>query len=152
MAVYTVPAHRSRLDAAFERAEGVEDLRLQADLARFLCVLVAGYLEQAARHILSDFVVRKAHPQVARYAERRLGFFTNATSRKLCDLVGDFDAESRTRLEEFVAGERKDAIDSVVANRHHIAHGRDVGLTLIRIRSYDERVSETVTFLQEEFE
>lgn len=151
MAVYTVPAHRARLDAAFERAEEIEDLRLQADLARFLCVLVAGYLEQAARHILGDFAVRKAHPQVARYAEKRLGYFTNATSRKLCELVGDFDAEARQRLESFVEGERKDAIDSIIANRHHIAHGRDVGLTLIRIKAYDTQVSETVLFLEAEF-
>jgi hypothetical protein len=139
------------LDAAFVRAGKVEDLQAQADLACYLCVLVAGYLEQAARHILGDFAVRKAHPSVARFVERRLGGFTNANSRKLCDLVGDFDSQARERMETFVSGERKDAVDSVIANRHQIAHGRDVGLTIIRISAYYEHVSETVGFLEVEF-
>lgn len=151
MAGYTVVAHRARLDAAFQRAKGVNNLQLQADLARYLCVLVAGYLEQATRQILGDFAVRKAHPQIGRYVERRLTFFTNANSQKLCTLVGDFDAGARIRLEAFLEGERKDAIDSVVANRHEIAHGRDVGLTLIRITEYDRHVSEAVEFLRSEF-
>src|SRR3954454_19669701 len=71
MAGYTVPDHRARVESAFSRAKTVEDLQLQADLARHLCVLVAGYLEQATRHTLGDFAVRKSHPSVARYVERR---------------------------------------------------------------------------------
>jgi len=54
-------------------------------------------------------------------------------------------------MESFVAGERKDAVDSVVANRHQIAHGQDVGLTLIRIMGYYAHVSETIDFLETEF-
>lgn len=151
MATYSVSAHKARLDAAFGRAGEVGDMQLQADLACYLCVLVAGYLEQAARHILGDFATRKAHPQVSRFVERRLGAFTNANSRKLCDLVGDFDSLSRERMEGYVYGERKDAVDSVVANRHQIAHGRDVGLTLSRISAYYKHVAETVDFLEVEF-
>jgi HEPN superfamily RiboL-PSP-like protein len=151
VASYTVAAHQARLEAAFQRAQSVNDLQLQADFARYLCVLVAGYLEQATRHIMGDFAVRKAHPHIGRYVERRLKFFTNANSQKLCDLVGDFDAEARVHLEAFLAGERKDAINSVVANRHEIAHGRDVGLTLIRISEYHKHVAETVEFLQGQF-
>lgn len=151
MATYSIATHKARLDAAFVRAGNIEDLQAQADLACYLCVLVAGYLEQAARHILGDFAARKAHPSIARFAERRLGAFTNANSRKLCDLVGDFDAQFRERMEDFVSGERKDAIDSVIANRHQIAHGRDVGLTIFRISAYYNHVLDTVAFLEVEF-
>jgi hypothetical protein len=146
-----VPAHRSRLEATFERAKTVSDLQVQADLARHLCVLVAGYLEQSTRHILGEYSSEKSHPAVSRYVERRLGFFSNANCQKLCDLVGDFDAGSRVRLEEFLVGERKDAIDSVVANRHQIAHGGSVGVTLMTIQTWGERVEETVGFLTSEF-
>jgi hypothetical protein len=151
VAANTVVSHRSRLDAAFDRAKTVSDLQLQADLARHLCVLVAGYLEQSTRHILGEFATRKSHPAVSRYVERRLGFFSNANCTKLCDLVGDFDKDSRTRLEGFLVGERKDAIDSVVANRHQIAHGGNVGLTLMTIQTWGEKVEEAVEFLSVEF-
>lgn len=151
MAAYTVPAHQARIDAVFARAVKVGDLQLQADMARYLCVLVAGYLEQATRHILGNYTVDKAHPHIARYVERRLDKFTNANAQKLLDLIGSFNPEAGKRLEDIVDGERRDAIDSVVANRHEIAHGRDVGLTLIRISTYYHHVVDTIGMVEVEF-
>jgi len=150
VAVYTVSAHRERLEAAFQRASQVEDLRVQADLAQLLCVLVAGFLEQATRHLLKVFASNRSDPRVTRYVERRLARFRNANPQKLCDLLGDFDPELRTRFEEFIKGERRDSIQSVVANRHQIAHGEQVELTYHRIRGYFVHVRETVDFLENE--
>lgn len=151
MSGYSVPAHQARIDAALSRAETVGDLQLQADLARYLCVLVAGFIEQTTRHILGDYAVRKAHPHIARYVEGQLERFTNANTQRLLDVVGSFDPEARKRLEAAVSGERKDAIDSVVANRHEIAHGRNVGLTLIRIGTYYRHVVDTIQLVECEF-
>jgi hypothetical protein len=148
MAAYTVAAHRARLEAVFERAAAVTDLHTQADLARYLCVQVAGYLEQATRHIYGDYASAAAAPSVSRYVERRLSYFTNANAQRLCELAGDFDSGWRQNLEGFLEGERKDAIDSVIANRHQIAHGSDVGLTYRRISTYFAHVADTVEFLE----
>ena len=150
MASYTVSTHQKRLEAAFERASKVEDLRVQADIAQLLCVLVAGFLEQATRHLFRVFASKRADPKVTRYVERRLAGFQNANPQKLCDLVGDFDPQLRERFEEFIKGERRDSIGSVVANRHLIAHGEQVELTYHRIHGYYEHVRETVKFLENE--
>jgi hypothetical protein len=43
---------------------------------------------------------------------------------------------------------RKDAIDSIMANRHQIAHGKDVGITVARVKEYLEKVVEIVDFIE----
>jgi hypothetical protein len=136
VATYTVAAHQSRIDAVLSRASGVDDLQTQADLARYLCVLVAGHLEQAVRHIYSD------------YAVNRLSGFTNANAERLCSLAGAFDPQWRKDLEDFLGDQRKDAINSVIANRHQIVHGQDVGITYIRIRDYYAHVRDAVAYLE----
>jgi hypothetical protein len=148
MSAYTVSSHQNKIDAAFERVRGIEEVQLQADFARYLCVVVSGFLEQAVRHVLGHYAVERGHPRVARYAERQLSGFTNANAQKLIDLVGGFDARWREELAAYLVGERKDAIDSVVANRHNIVHGRDVGITYRRIADYYGHVKDTVHFLE----
>lgn len=141
-------AHESKVDAAFERVKSIDETQLQADLARYLCILVSGFLEQAIRHVLGRYAVDRGHPRIGRYVERQLSSFTNANSKKLIDLVGGFDAQWRTELADYLVDERKDAIDSVVANRHNIAHGQDVGLTYRRIADYYAHVKDTIHFLE----
>lgn len=148
MATYTVASHAARIEAVFSRAASVQDPETQADLARYLCVLVSGFLERAAAHTYGAYATDKSHPAVARYVEGRLAGFTNANAETLCQLAGAFDAQWRDDLAEYLDGERKDAIDSVVANRHQIAHGQDVGITYIRIKTYFEHVKDTVAYLE----
>jgi hypothetical protein len=148
VAAYSIASHRARIEAGFTRASGVVDAQTQADLARYLCVLVAGFLEQATRHIYGEYARDKADPRVTRYVERQLAGFTNANAEKLCQLAGAFDAKWREELGTYLEGERKDAIDSVVANRHQIAHGQDVGITYIRIKDYFDHIKDAIDYLE----
>ena len=148
MAAYTVSSHAARVEAVFSRAEKVDDLQTQADLARYLCVLVSGFLERATAHTYGAYAHGKAHPRVARYLEGRLDGFANANAEKLCQLAGAFDGAWREDLADYLQGERKDAIDSVVANRHQIAHGQDVGITYQRIKTYFAHVKDAVAFCE----
>lgn len=148
MSVYTVAGHRSRIDAIFARAAGVTDMELQADLASHLCVVVSGFVEQATRHIFAEYARTKANAAVARYVERQLEGFMNANAAKLCQISGAFNAQWGTDLEAYLEGQRKDALDSVVANRHNIAHGRSVGVTYVRIKEYYEQAKHIVAYLE----
>ncbi len=148
MSVYTVAAHKSRIDAAFARAAGVTDLQTQADMSRYLCILVSGFMEQATRHIYGEYARARSSPQVARYVERQLDRFMNANASKLCQITGSFDGQWGQDLEDYLAGQRKDALDSIVANRHQIAHGGDVGLTYTRMKNYYDAVKDIVAYLE----
>lgn len=126
-----------RLNVLFQKASALsEDLELQAHFARYLCVLVSGYLEVAIAEIYSDYAGRKGHPYLARYVNRQMSRFQNPNMTKVLGVARDFNPAWAEELQLSTAGEIKDSIDSVVANRHKIAHGESVGVSLAYARQY----------------
>lgn len=139
---------QQRLDATFVRLGGQAlDIEIQSDFARYLCVLVSGYLEQAVSELVVEHARRTGAPSLQRFVDQRTKGFTNAKCQKLCNLLGDFDPEWRGQLEAFVAGELKDAVDGVVSLRNRIAHGQSVGVTYNTISEYYGRVRLVVNFI-----
>ena len=128
---------KQQLDATFERVKDVGlDTELQADFARYLCVLVSGYIEKAVVALVLEHVREKAAPTVQRFVEQRTKKFTNAKASNAQELLGSFDPDWKRDLEEFLVDEPKDAVDSIVDLRNTIAHGGSVGLTYNRIKKY----------------
>ena len=68
-------------------------------------------------------------------------------AERLLQLVGSFNREWRNEMEEYIKDERKEALDSIIANRNKIVHGEPVGLTISRIREYYVRVCEIVDYV-----
>jgi hypothetical protein len=147
---YSIASHRHRIEATFERAAEVTDLQTQADLARYLCVLTSGLLEQAVHHLYGGHAQRTASPRVFRYVERRLDQFQNPKAGKLLDLAGDFSQDWRDELDGFLGDQRRDHVVSVVANKNLIAHGDDVGVTYIRAKDYYKSVVEVIEFIEQQ--
>lgn len=136
---------KQRLDATFQRIEGVDsDLELRSDFARYLCVLVSGYLERAVAELVLEHARRSGGPSLQRFVETKTRRFANANSERLQNLLGSFDADWRQTLGFFLVDELKDAVDSVVALRNTIAHGGSVGVTYQRISDYYMRVQKVV--------
>jgi RiboL-PSP-HEPN len=139
---------KQRLDATFKRLDGVEiDIELQSDFARYLCVLVSGYLENAVYELVVEHARKTGAPSLQRFVEQRTKSFTNAKAQKLTDLLGDFDPEWRSVLSQFLVGDLKDAVDGVVDLRNKIAHGESVGATYARVVDYYARVQKVVEFI-----
>lgn len=128
---------KKRLDATFERVKHVgQDTELQSDFARYLCVLVSGYIEQSIVQIILEHAREKDAPTLERFVERKTKRFANAKVSRIQELLGDFDPEWRKELDELLGDEQKDAVDSVVNQRNIIAHGGSVEVTYLRIRTY----------------
>jgi hypothetical protein len=141
---------RSRLDAAFARApDPTADPEFQADFAKYLCVLVSGYLESAICTLLLDFAQRRSSREVASFVERQLGPWTNPKSEKIIDLFGAFNQDWRSDLTAFLVDQRKDSVNSLVALRHQIAHGESVGTSLSQIKSHYRVTNEVIDHLAE---
>ncbi len=52
-------------------------------------------------------------------------------------------------METFLADNgRKDAIDSIMSNRHLIAHGGNSGITLTRVNQYLDKCVEVIDFIE----
>lgn len=139
---------KQRLDATFKRVkEAGPDLEIQSDFARYLCVLVSGFLEKS----ISELVVQHSRnigvPTLQRFVHQRTKLFANAKTQKISDLLGDFDPDWKLKFDRHVAGEIRDAIDAVVSLRNQIAHGQSVGVTFATIADYYVRVQKATEFI-----
>lgn len=146
-------ARRSRLDAAFARVKALtsQDNEVQSDFARYLCVLVSGFVETAVSELAAQYCTSRSGPQVSNYARSQLAKLQNVKTERLLQFVGAFDATWRTELESFMDGARKDALDSVVDLRNKIAHGESVGVTYTRISNYYSQIKQAIDFLENRF-
>ena len=151
----TVVSHKQRLDALFNKInalnQGADDQELIAHWSRYLCVLVSGFLETSVQTIISAYVLSRTRPEVAKFVNAKMCTFTNAKMEKILQLAGEFDHELRKRLDEETKGELKAAVDSVVTNRHQIAHGRDVQISFVQMKKYYHSVLKVVEILEQYF-
>lgn len=139
---------KQRLDATFARAPGASsDIELQSDFARYLCVLVSGFLENAVVALILECAQRRSAPEVALFVERQLEYWTNPNVDKLLRLIGSFSPDWASRLDDFLQDERKAAVNSLVALRHKIAHGESVGTSIGQVRNYYSSAAAVVEFL-----
>jgi hypothetical protein len=105
---------------------------------QYLCVRISGNLEICIREVLREYTRRRANPTVLRAIERRLAGFQNPQCQRIVDILSDFDVEWSKQFENFaIADDMKDKIDSIVANRNLIAHGRPTGISVSRITEFN---------------
>jgi hypothetical protein len=145
-----VVRYRDRLDHLFSQADrlGAEP-ELLAHWSRYLCVLTSGFLESSVRAILSSYAKKKASPQAAGYVSAQLARFQNASMERIRDVTGNFSASWLTVLNEKCEGEPADAVDSIVSNRHQIAHGESVGISFVVMKRYYEAALKVVETLEQ---
>lgn len=128
---------KQRLDSLFKKAEFLlEDLELHAQWAQHLCVLVAGFLESSVRTLYTEYAYRCATPGVANFVAASLARTTNLNMEKIVQLARSFDENWGEVLGNKSEGHTKNAIDSIYNNRNLVAHGRDCGITMARIKDY----------------
>jgi hypothetical protein len=141
---------QKRLDSTFDRIRQIQthDLEIHSDFARYLCILVSGFIETAIEELAVDHCRQRASITVSSYTTRQLSRIQNLKTEKILQFIGAFDTNWREELKDFMEGPRKDAINSVVELRNKIAHGESVGVTYARINSYYQLVKEVIDFLE----
>jgi hypothetical protein len=143
-----VVRYRMRLDNLFAQIGALShDLELQSHWARYLCVLTSGFLETSVRAIYGQYARTKAAPFVANFVNTQLRDFQNPKMAKILELTQCFSPDWEKTLSDAVEGELKDAVDSIVANRHNIAHGREVGISYHAIRGYYDKAVKVVELI-----
>lgn len=144
-----------RLETLFKRTNDAagDDIEIRSHWAKYLCVLSAGFIENALGEIYSDFVKRAASEPVAHYSIQTLLRIQNPKTTKFIETAGAFKKDWADGLETFVTEDgRKDAIDSIMANRHLIAHGKDSGISITRIREWLDKSIDVLEYLEAQCE
>ena len=145
--------NRAEVQAVFERAAGADvTIEVRSDLARHLCVLLSGFVEQSVADLLSEFAHRVGSPVLQRYVENSLRRVTNINKERLLQLLGSFDPDWRTEYDAFVVDEREAALNSVVALRNGIAHGGLSTLSLGRMSEYWSGIQKIVEHLEDKLD
>ena len=144
---------KQSLDDAFARIDRIpeEDLELRADFARYLCILVSGFTERAIRALVLKGAKQQSSSSVGRFVESRLSRFQNPNAERIAQLVGAFSPLWRDELENLYQDGSKDALDSVTALRHSIAHGDPVGLTYRGIAGYYRQILTVIDHIADQF-
>lgn len=147
-----IVGHKQKLDALFAKTKDLgEDAELIAHWSRYLCVLVSGFVEASVRTLIADYTSSRSAPEIAHFVGSKLKMFTNAKTNKILDLVAEFGNEYKEELAKALTEEIKDAVDSVVGNRHLIAHGNDVGIGIATMKNYYSSVVKAVEELEKHF-
>jgi hypothetical protein len=150
MSLIEITRQRQRLADLFQKANKLPDAELQSHWSRYLCVLVSGFLENSVRITYSEYARARADASVADFVESRLRQFQNPKMGSILELTGGFSQEWRQQLEKDTSGQLAESVNSIVGNRHKIAHGESVGLTLQTLAQYYADALRVVDLLRQQ--
>ncbi len=127
-----------------------EDIELQGHWGKYLCVLAAGFLENAIRAIYIDLASRSSAPHVASYARKMLEKIQNPKAEKFVETARAFNKSWGEDLNVFFEENAviKGAIDSIMTNRHLIAHGKNTSVSLAMVKEYLKNSVKALDFIE----
>ena len=131
------------------------NIELVGHWGRYLCVLTAGFLENALAEVYSQYVRNAASPEVAKFAARRLEDVSNPKARRFVETARSFSEKWGEDLDAFLNEDdqrRKNAIDSIMANRNQIAHGQNAGISVGRVRQYLPYCVEVIEYIENQLQ
>ena len=139
--------YQQRLDKLFDKIKDIQDIELQSHWARYLCILVSGYIETSIRSIYIEYARKRADSNIADFVSNTLKDFRSPNMNKILELVHDFNPQWEVELKNFTDGELKDSVDSIVANRHNLAHGQNVGISYVTIQKYYQNAIKVIELI-----
>jgi hypothetical protein len=145
---------KSHIDNAFSMVDRIDaaELELRSHLARYLVVLVSGFMERAIQELAMQCCRRMSSGPALSFALARLDWSRNPTVDNVLALAGDFDPTWRNELEAFMDDEHRAAIGTVVARRNIVSHGGTTSLTYASVAAHYARIWEVIDFLMEKFD
>jgi hypothetical protein len=149
MKTKSIIAERDRIEALFKKIKVFSsDPELSSHWARYLCVIVNGFIENCIRDFFHLYTERRAGHEIVSYVSSKL--YRDSHNPKygvILQIAGNFDPILCQELEK-VEEDIKEAINSVVNNRHKIAHGESVGLSYSQIDEYYGKIKKFIEILE----
>lgn len=125
-------------------------LEMQGHWARYVCVLTSGYVENTVRDIYGQYVRKNSYSAaVIKYTVKQIDGVQNPRSERLVKIASTFDQSWGRDLQTYLDQEyRSEAINSIMSNRHLIAHGRSSNITAGQISIYLGKAFEVGEFME----
>ena len=131
--------------------DATQDINLQGHWGRYLCVMVAGFLEYGLQTIYTDFVEGSSSPQSARFASRSIRRISNPNAERFLQTAGAFAPRWREELREFFLSDSDramSAVNSIMNARNQIVHGGSAQVTVSSAREYLNQSVKVLEFIE----
>lgn len=137
------------LDNLKSKIEGIDDEETKSLLLKLFCVRTAGLLEVFLKTRISEYSKGKVPKEINRFMTSKFKDITNLKSSKLEDVLTSFSVEWSDKFTDYLKEheQEKTALDSIIAQRHNIAHGQQSSIGEVSMNQYYEGVKHVVTFL-----
>ncbi|HYP25328.1 MAG TPA: HEPN domain-containing protein [Blastocatellia bacterium] len=145
----------NRLYALIKKSEEAcaGNLELQAEWAKYLCILSAGLIENALKEIYIEFAQKKTSRPIANFLSSIISPIRNPKTQRFLDIAAAFNPTWKDELENHVnINGRLEAIDSIMNQRHLIAHGQNQNsnITLAKLKDYLAKSVEVLEFIEQQ--
>lgn len=122
---------------------------LQGHWGRYACLLSAGYFEVALRLVIQKRLEQKAAPEVQKFVMQSLEGIQNPKAERFSRVVRSFSSIWGDNLDQYFLDNNdvKEAIDSLMANRHLIAHGKPCSISVGRVAGYFKSADKAIEYL-----
>lgn len=108
-------------------ADGVaSELEVQAHWAKYTCVLISGYIEQAVKEIILEHASSASSPRIRKYVEGTWPNSKNMRCDAIREILNHLDQAWSSSFDSWVhADERKKELNEIISWRNDIAHGKE---------------------------
>lgn len=129
------------------------NIEIHSHNAKYLAVLVSGYLEQAVKEILLGYATQISRPQISRYLEKTWPISKNMYVDTIKEILNQFNLSWGEELNVWLNEDdrRKSDINLIVSWRNSISHGQEsntTGVTLVSVNERFKTVKSLVGFLE----
>lgn len=125
------------------------DSAVQVHWGRYMCIVVAGFLENALQSVYKDYVSGINNANVVRYTSKHISRITNPNAGQFTQTAKAFSKTWQTDLHEFISRDgRREAIDTIMRNRNSIDHGGQAVISAGDVKRYLEKGIEVINFIE----
>ncbi len=137
------------LDSLKTKTEKEDDEEVKSYLIKLLCVRTAGLLEVFLKTRISEYSKDKVPKEISRFLTSKFRDITNLKSSKFEDVLNSFSVDWGEKFREYLDGheQEKSSLDSVIAQRHSIAHGQPSNISSASMVQYYADVKSIVAYL-----
>lgn len=145
-------ALRSRLSSLYARTEAQTDLVLQSQLARYLCILTVGLVEQTLQAMAVQYSEKHARTEVTAYVSQAVEYVQNPNFERVRQFCGAFSSAWQDKFDQRVLDDARVALNSVHSIRNTLAHGEEYALSFGVMYDYYKRILKLLDLIEEIFE
>lgn len=127
----------------------VDHDELHGHWGRYACLISAGYFEVALRLVLQKRIAKKSTPEIQNFVLQNLESIQNPKAERFSKVLRSFDSTWGEKIDIFFKenNEVKESIDSLMANRHLIAHGKSCSISAGRVLTYFNSANKAIDYI-----